>query len=74
MGHWIFDLMLVTLAGLFMAYVVYKLVFSADEYRRRELALRPKPRFERREPERTERRIGRQALPNGIERRVNGRR
>lgn len=74
MGSWIFDLAMVSVAVAVMGFVLYKLMFSAKEEARRELHLQPKPRFERREPERTDRRMRRQPPPSGIERRVNQRR
>lgn len=74
MGMWILDLVLVLMAVLLMAFVFYKLMFSAKEQTRRELALRPRPQFERREPERNDRRRRHLTPPNGIERRVSPRR
>jgi len=74
MGSWIFDMVLVSIAVLVMAYVFFKLVFSSSEAERREMAGRPKPRFERREAERTERRRENLGSPQGAERRVGPRR
>lgn len=66
MGAWILDLVLISLAVLLMAFAFYKLMFSATEETRRELSLRPRPRFERREPELKDRRKQQLALPDGI--------
>lgn len=74
MGNWIFDLALMSIAVLLMAFGMYKLLFSASEESRRESALRPKPRFERREAERQDRRQRRASPPQGQERRVSPRR
>lgn len=74
MSSWIFDMALVGIAVLVMAYVFFKLVFSSSEAERREMAGRPKPRFERREAERVERRRSKQGAPGGEERRVGPRR
>ncbi len=66
MGAWILDLVLISLAILLMAFALYKLMFSATEETRRELSLRPRPRFERREPELKDRRKLQLALPEGV--------
>lgn len=74
MGVWMLDLVLVSLAVVLMVYVFYKLMFSADEQARREMALRPRPRFDRREAERVERRSVEETPPEGLDRRVGDRR
>lgn len=74
MGNWMFDLALVSIAVLLMAFGMYKLLFSATEESRRETALRPRPRFERREAERQDRRQRRVSPHKGQERRVSTRR
>lgn len=74
MAAWMVDMILVALAVLVMGFIFYKLVFSADEDSRREMALKPKPRFERREAERKDRRKSSGPAPDGVERRVGPRR
>lgn len=69
MEAWMLDLALLVLAVMMMAVAVYKLLFSADEAARREEDQRPRPRFDRREAERVERRRERRGPPGGIERR-----
>lgn len=74
MGSWIFDLSMVVLAVAVMVFVAFKLLFSAKEASRQDAVAKPRPAFERREPERSERRRRRQQPPNGVERRFSQRR
>lgn len=74
MSAWMFDMLLVVVAVLLMAVVIYKLLFSAEEEARREMALRPGPRFDRREAELRERRKQTGVPPDGVERRIGPRR
>ena len=74
MAAWMFDLFLTALAVLVLGFVFFKLMFSSSEEARRELALRPKPRLERREAERKDRRRRTAESPTGAERRVGARR
>mgnify|MGYP000972649463 CR=1 FL=1 len=74
MDSWIFDAILVSIAVLLMLFAVYKLLFSAEEQARRDLLMRPKPRFERRQAERADRRQRSEPPPEGIDRRVSQRR
>lgn len=74
MGSWILDMLLVAVTVLVMGFIFFKLVFSSTEETRREQALKPKPRFERREAERVERRRHQGSAPEGRERRVAARR
>ena len=74
MESWMLDMGLMAVAVLLMVYAVFKLLFSSSEAQRRELAARPRPTFERREAERTDRRQRHGAPPAGVERRVAPRR
>ncbi len=74
MGSWMFDMLLVLIAVAVMGFIFFKLAFSSSEANRREMAGRPRPRFERREAERVERRHQKTAPPEGQERRVGPRR
>ena len=74
MDNWMFELALVSVAVVLIAVGLYKLLFSAAEESRRETALRPRPRFNRREVERSDRRQRRASPPNDQERRVASRR
>ena len=74
MESWMFDLAMVSLAVLIMAVIIFKWMFSATEDQLRQAAARPRPRFERREAERHDRRRRKAAAPAGQERRVSQRR
>ena len=74
MGSWMVDMLLVAVAVTVMGFIFFRLVFSATEDARREMAGRPRQRFERRETERADGRRVKGTPPQGQERRVAARR
>jgi len=69
-----FNILLVAVAVSTMGFIFFRLAFFSTEDSRREMAGRPRPRFERRETERSDRRQSKGQAPNGQERRVGPRR
>lgn len=69
MEVWMLDFALLVLAVLMMAVALYKLLFSESTEEPRNAAPPGKPRFERRDAERVDRRRELRAPPGGIERR-----
>ncbi len=74
MSSWMFDMLMILIAVPVLGFIFFKLTFSSTEALRREMAEQTKPRFDRREAERMERRKQKTAPPADHERRINARR
>lgn len=74
MSSWMLDMALVAVAFCLMGFVVFRLMFSDQEEGRRDMAARPRPRFERRELGHADRRKYSTPLPAAVERRTGVRR